>query len=126
MSNKTVIHIFKSLLTGLAYMLLLTKNPFPGEDPTIIISSLIVVIFIALAFQIIPLIIYFLSYLFTSNKDKAKNIFNRSFNILFWLWMAFMIIGGISSKYTEKKMEEYKRTGDVGMIEINNAKEVYL
>ena len=124
MTDKTLKHIGKSILTGLPYIFLIAPNDFVGEYRFIFI--LIFIIVFGLAVNVIPAIIYSLSYLFTKNKEKAKNIFNRSFNIIFGLWMTVMIIGGISSIYMNKKMEEYKRTGDFGMIEDNNAKEVYL
>ena len=49
-----------------------------------------------------------------------KNIFYRSFNIIFWVWMILTTIGGISTIYTNKKMDEYKRTGEFGMVDVNN------
>ena len=124
MTNKTSKHIGKSILTGLPYIFLIAFDDFNNEQGFILIP--IFMILFALVINLIPLIIYALSYLVTRNKDASKNIFNRSFNIIFWIWMILSTIGGISTIYTNKKMEEYKKTGDFGMIEDNNAKEVYL
>ena len=124
MTDKTAKHIGKSILTGLPYIFLVAFDDFNNEYGFILIP--IFMILFALVINLIPLIIYALSNLFTRNKDVSKNIFNRSFNIIFWIWMTFTIIGGVSTIYYKKKIEEYKRTGEFGMVDLNNTNEVYL
>tara|TARA_B110000238_G_scaffold180590_1_gene204717 strand:+ start:599 stop:973 length:375 start_codon:yes stop_codon:yes gene_type:complete len=124
MTDKTLKHIGKSILTGLPYIFVIAPNDFEGKDGVILIP--IFIILFAFMINIIPVLIYSISYVITKNKDKAKSIFTRSFNIIFWLWMTFMIIGSISNIYTQKKMKEYERTGEFGMVDLNNTNEVYL
>lgn len=124
MTDKTLKHIGKSILTGLPYIFIIAPNDFEGKYGVIMIP--IFIILFALMINIIPVLIYSISYIFTKNKDKAKSIFSRSFNAIFWLWMTFMIIGSISNIYMKKKMKEYERTGEFGMVDVNNTKEVYL
>ena len=121
MTDKTAKHIGKSILTGLPYIFIIAPNDFEGKYGVIMIP--IFIILFALMINIIPVLIYSISYIFTKNKDKAKSIFNRSFNIIFWIWMILTTIGGISTIYTNKKMDEYKRTGEFGMVAVNNIKD---
>tara|TARA_R110002020_G_scaffold425459_2_gene634885 strand:- start:1288 stop:1659 length:372 start_codon:yes stop_codon:yes gene_type:complete len=122
MTNRTSKHIGKSILTGLPYIFLIAYDDFDGKYGFIMIPIFMIVF--ALLVNFIPLIIYGISYLFTRNNDRSKNIFNRSFNIIFWIWMILTTIGGISTIYTNKKMDEYKRTGEFGMVDVNNIKTI--
>lgn len=80
MSNKTVIHIIKSFLAALTLQF---TEYFEGVTIVSVLASLIFALFL----QLIPLLLYSLTYLFSKNKDKSKNIFNLTFNIIFWIWM---------------------------------------
>ena len=84
MSNKTVIHIIKSLLAALTLQ-------FTDFESINIVSVLSILIF-AVLLQFIPLLLYSLTYSFSKNKDKSKNIFNLTFNVIFWIWMIFQIV----------------------------------
>ena len=97
MTDKTSKHIGKSIIAGFAYNLVV-PNPFPYDEPKIIIANVTVSIMIAFAFQIIPGIFYYLYYVFTKDKEKSKKIFNVSFNIVFWIWMVFMVLGAFGPK----------------------------
>jgi len=86
---KTKNHIVKSIVFGLPYIILAFDN-FNNTYWFIFIPLFLIIS--ALALNLIPSIFYALSYLFTKNKDYSKNSFMRSFNILFWFYMIFMMI----------------------------------
>lgn len=97
MTHKTSKLIGKSIIAGFAYNLAV-PNPFPYDDPTIIIGSILVSIILAVAFPVVPAILYAFYYIFSKNKEKSKKILYVSFDIIFWIWMIVMILGFFGSK----------------------------
>ena len=91
MTDKTSKLIGKSIIAGFAYNVMV-PNPFPYDDPTIILASIFVSIILAVAIPIVPTILYAFYYISTKNKEKSKKVLYVSFDIIFWIWMTIMAL----------------------------------
>ena len=83
-------HIGKSIVPWLLYVFFVAFEDFNNSSiVSLILASTII---FALFVNLIPGIMFALSYLFKRDADASKNVFYRSFNFLFWVAMVLAVL----------------------------------